>query len=223
MVEKQTASENRLSFEARLTGNFSSLEIKNIMYTYDVAKVAHGQKLQKRDSGERYFEHPRANALILLDECGVRDATIIKGALMHNVLEDAAFFGNAHHLTYQQLVDEARYRISLSFGEETAEIVIGVSKPNGTDILNKKKDEIDDMYHKNLEAVSPKALLVKMADVLHNCRTLSSTTPEKQARRIKEVEGVYYNLFEKILPYYPKEGTYLLEQIKIAVERVKQR
>ncbi len=221
MVEEQTASENRLSFEARLTGNFSSLEIKNVMYAYDVAKIAHGQKLQRRDSGERYFEHPRADTLILIDECGIKDAAIIKGALMHDVLEDTAFFGNAHYLTYQQLVDEARYRISLPFGEETAEIVIGVSKPNGTDMLNKTRDEVDDMYHKNLEAVSPKALLVKMADVLHNCRTLSSTTSEKQERRIKEVEGVYYNLFEKILPYYPKEGKYLLEQIRIAVEQIK--
>ncbi|MDO8621474.1 MAG: HD domain-containing protein [Candidatus Levybacteria bacterium] len=224
MAEKQTAlsNENRDSFEARLFGCFSPLDTKNIMYAYDVAKIAHGQKLQKRDSGERYFEHPRAVALILLDECEIKDAAIIKGALIHDVLEDTGFFGNAHYLTYQQLIEEAEYRISLLFGEETAGIVIDVSKPNGTDMVGKTAGEIDDMYHRNLENAPAKSLLVKMADVLHNNRTLLSTTLKKQHHRVEETEGVYLDMFKrKVLPEYPNEGGYLLDQIKLAVNRTR--
>lgn len=224
MVEKQAVSknENRLSFEARLIGAFSPLDIKNIMYAYDVAKIAHGEKLQIRDSGERYFEHPRADALILLDECGIKDSAITKGTLMHDVLEDTAFFGNAYYLTYQQLIEEARYRISLPFGEETARIVIDVSKPSGTDMVGRTPDEIDDMYHRNLENVPAKSLLVKMADVLHNNRTLLATTLKKQHHRIEETEEIYLDMFtRKVLPEYPNEGAYLLNQIKLVVEQTK--
>ena len=141
---------------------------------------------------------------------------------MHDVLEDTGFFGNAHYLTYQQLIEEARYRISLPFGEETAGIVIDVSKPNGSDMAGKTTDEIDDMYHKNLENVPAKSLLVKMADVLHNNRTFSLTTFKKQHHRVEETERVYLDMFKrKVLPEYPNEGQYLLDQIKLAINKTR--
>jgi GTP diphosphokinase / guanosine-3',5'-bis(diphosphate) 3'-diphosphatase len=222
MVESKTffKKENRASFEARLIGKFSPEDIRNIMFVYDVPKYAHGHKGQKRESGERYYEHPRSVTLILLDECGVTDPAIIKGALMHDVGEDTGFLGNAHYLSYPQLIMEIEYRAGLIAGEETGEIVGCLTKPTGIDVNDKTKNIKEELYRRNLSS-SPKALLVKMADRLHNLRTLGSCTPEKQQRKIKETEEFYFPLFEKVLTKYPKEGKYLLEQMKIEVSKFK--
>jgi GTP diphosphokinase / guanosine-3',5'-bis(diphosphate) 3'-diphosphatase len=223
MVESKTflKKENRTSFEARLIGKFSPEDIRNIMFIYDIPKYAHGHKGQKRESGERYYEHPRSVALILLDECGVTDPAIIKGALMHDVGEDTGFLGNAYYLAYPQLILEIEYRAGLIAGKEAAEIVGCLTKPTGIDIDNKTANVKEELYRRNLNSSSPKALLVKMADRLHNLRTLGSCTLEKQQRKIKETEEFYFPLFEKVLVKYPKEGKYLLDQMKFEISKLR--
>lgn len=69
----------------------------------------------------------------------------------------------------------------------------------------------------NLELASPKALLVKMADRLHNLRTLSGTKSEKRQRIIKETREYYLPLFHRILSDYPIEGQYMLDEMEKAM------
>lgn len=219
--EERAPDENRTSFVTRLT-RFNLREKRSIMFAYDIAKFSHGHKNQMRDSGVRYFEHPRSVALILLDECNIKDPATVKAALLHDVLEDTSMFGNAHFETHRELIKVARYRLTKSFDKETAGIVIDVSKPNGIDLQRLTRDERDDMYHKNLEKAGAKSLLVKMADVLHNNRTLESTILEKQHRRVKETEDIYFQLFKRvILRHYPAEGSYLLMQIELAIDKIR--
>jgi (p)ppGpp synthase/HD superfamily hydrolase len=209
--------ENRESFIVRLK-DFSWEEKQDILYAYDIAKVGHGN--QVRENGIRYFEHPRNTTLILLDECGIRSTTLLKGALLHDTKEDTLLFGNAEHDTYRDSIKIATYRITKTFGKDVAEIVISVSKPKGIDLINLSDDELELMYRRNLEKASLDALLVKMADRLHNLRDIYSCTLEKQQRKVKETEEFYIPLFQKVLTKYPKEGQYLLDQMKIAISKV---
>src|ERR1035437_10440008 len=88
--------ENYDTFMARFSG-LSKRQRDALELAYQFPKAAHGEQLQTRLTGERYFEHPRFAALILLDECGLNkseDLPIICGTLLHDVLEDTALFGN---------------------------------------------------------------------------------------------------------------------------------
>lgn len=204
MVESRDGfpEEHRESFEARLAG-FSEHEGLNIMFAYDIAKA-----------------DPRQMTLILLDECGIKDPIILQSSLLHDVLEDTSMFGNAKHETYRELMKTAKYRISKTFGPETAKIVISVSKLKGKDTENLTEEQLDSLYHHKIKNAHAKPLLVKMADKLHNLRTLGSCTLEKKKRKVKETEEFYLPLFEKVLFKYPKEGQYLLDQMKIAINNV---
>lgn len=219
MVEDREGSldENRISFEDRIK-DFSPSDRQSIMFAYDIAKAAH--RGQERDSGIRYFEHPREVALILLVECEIKSPDLIIGALLHDVLEDTSVFGNSQYSTQDELVKAARSRIPRVFGEEAAEIIISVSKPNGKDLQEKTKAEITKMYRENLEGASSEALLVKMADRLHNLRTLAATSKEKQKRKLKETEEIYFPLFKRVLEKYPRAGNYLFEQMIISINQL---
>ncbi len=219
MIEDRKGSldENRISFEDRLK-DFSLPDRQSIIFAYDIAKAAH--RGQERDSGIRYFEHPREVALILLVECSIKSPNLIIGGLLHDVLEDTSIFGNSQYSTQDELINAARSRIPRVFGEEVAEIIISVSKPNGKDLQEKTKAEINEMYHENLEGASSEALLVKMADRLHNLRTLAATSKEKQKRKLKETEEIYFPLFKRVLEKYPRVGSFLFEQMIISINQL---
>jgi GTP diphosphokinase / guanosine-3',5'-bis(diphosphate) 3'-diphosphatase len=220
MVEfrKTTPVENRESFEMRLK-DFPLKEKENIKNAYQAAKKAHRNQL--RDSGIRYFEHPRYTFLILFDECGIREEKLLVSSLVHDVPEDTFYFGDSPQNTYEDSVKIIKHNIKKKFGEEVAEIVISLSKPRGKDLANLSEETVGQMYHRQLEKASVDTLLVKMADRLHNLRELSACTSEKQQRKIKETEEFYFPLFEKVLTKYPKEGKYLLDQMRIAISKLK--
>lgn len=207
--------ENREMFQGRLK-DLSGEEKLLIDFAYDIAKESH--RPQSRDGGERYFEHVRAVALILMDECTLKDSDLIISALLHDSIEDAATFANATR-AYSKWKEIAFFRISRVFGERVAKIVIALTKPkiDGEEI--KTKEESLSMYYKNLEESGAEAVLVKMCDRLHNLRSLSSTTPEKQGRIKKETREVYLPLFERALqfPEYQKEREKLLQEIKLVI------
>ena len=80
--------ENRETFFHRFKGCLRPEDFKNLEAAYQLAKYGHGHHGQRRDSGERYFEHLRETALILVDELEVTDPDLVISALLHDILED---------------------------------------------------------------------------------------------------------------------------------------
>jgi GTP pyrophosphokinase/guanosine-3',5'-bis(diphosphate) 3'-pyrophosphohydrolase len=130
---------------------------------------------QFRSSGDPYFSHPLAVA-ILLAEQKLDDASIIT-ALLHDVLEDTGS-------TYAE--------IARRFGEETAALVDGVTKLTHLELSGAENAQAEN-FRKLLMAMSKdvRVLLVKLADRLHNMRTIRHIKPEKQLRKARETMDIY--------------------------------
>jgi GTP pyrophosphokinase len=143
----------------------------NRAYVY--AMKAHGT--QKRASGAPYFSHPLEVAAILT-ELKLDDATIVT-ALLHDVIEDT---------------DTTRAEIDQLFGPEIGALVDGLTKIKRLDLMSKQAEQAEN-FRKLLLAISSdiRVLLVKLADRLHNMRTLEHMKPESRARNSEETLEIY--------------------------------
>jgi GTP pyrophosphokinase len=143
----------------------------NRAYVY--AMRAHGS--QKRASGAPYFSHPLEVAAILTD-LKLDDATIVT-ALLHDVIEDT---------------DATRAEIDQLFGAEIGALVDGLTKIKRLDLVSKKAEQAEN-FRKLLIAISSdiRVLLVKLADRLHNMRTLEHMKPESRQRNSEETLEIY--------------------------------
>lgn len=143
----------------------------NRAYVY--AMKAHGH--QKRASGDPYFSHPLEVAAILTD-LKLDDATIAT-ALLHDVIEDT---------------DATRAEIDQMFGREIGALVDGLTKIRRLDLVSKKAEQAEN-FRKLLIAISSdiRVLLVKLADRLHNMRTLEHMKPGSRARISEETLEIY--------------------------------
>ncbi|MBR3369988.1 MAG: bifunctional (p)ppGpp synthetase/guanosine-3',5'-bis(diphosphate) 3'-pyrophosphohydrolase [Rhodobacteraceae bacterium] len=130
---------------------------------------------QFRHSGEPYFTHPVAVAA-LLTEMRLDDATIIT-ALLHDTIEDTKS-------TYSE--------VAQIFGDEIAELVDGVTKLTNLQISSSEAKQAENI-RKLLIAMSRdlRVILVKLADRLHNMRTIRSMKPAKQAQKARETMDIY--------------------------------
>jgi guanosine-3',5'-bis(diphosphate) 3'-pyrophosphohydrolase len=130
---------------------------------------------QFRQSGEPYFTHPVAVAKILAEQ-QMDDATVVT-ALLHDTIEDT----------------KASYtEVERRFGREIAELVDGVTKLTNLQ-LNSKETRQAENFRKLFMATSRdlRVTLVKLADRLHNMRTIKSMRPEKQAQKARETMDIY--------------------------------
>jgi GTP pyrophosphokinase len=143
----------------------------NRAYVY--AMKAHGN--QRRASGDPYFSHPLEVAAILTD-LKLDDATIT-AALLHDVIEDT---------------DVTRSEIDQKFGTEIGELVEGLTKIKKLDLVTKKAEQAEN-FRKLLVAISSdiRVLLIKLADRLHNMRTLGHKRPESRRRTSDETLEIY--------------------------------
>jgi GTP pyrophosphokinase len=143
----------------------------NRAYVY--AMKAHGN--QKRASGDPYFSHPLEVAAILTD-LKLDDATIVT-ALLHDVIEDTPV---------------TRNEIDQLFGPEIGKLVDGLTKIRRLDLVSKKAEQAEN-FRKLLVAISSdiRVLLVKLADRLHNMRTLEHMKPESRKRISEETLDIY--------------------------------
>lgn len=130
---------------------------------------------QKRHSGEPYFTHPVAVAAILTEQ-RLDDATIAT-ALLHDTIEDTKG-------TYTE--------IAKLFGADVAELVDGVTKLTNLELSSREAKQAEN-FRKLLMAMSKdlRVILVKLADRLHNMRTIRHMLPEKQAKKAHETMDIY--------------------------------
>jgi guanosine-3',5'-bis(diphosphate) 3'-pyrophosphohydrolase len=151
-----------------------------IEHAFDVARVAHAE--QVRRSGEPYIAHPLGVATILAD-LGLDDVTIA-GALLHDAVEDT-------NVTLEDL--------EVDFGPEVAAIVDGVTKLDRLQFDSKEAQQAATL-RKMLVAMASdiRVLLIKLADRLHNMRTIASLPEEKQRRIAQESLDVYAPLAHRL-------------------------
>ncbi|WP_417246314.1 RelA/SpoT family protein [Celeribacter sp.] len=139
---------------------------------------AYGKEMhegQFRRSGEPYFTHPVAVAAILTEQA-LDDATIIT-ALLHDTVEDT-------RASYSE--------VARKFGEEIAELVDGVTKLTNLQLSSTETKQAEN-FRKLFMAMSKdlRVILVKLADRLHNMRTIKSMRPEKQLQKARETMDIY--------------------------------
>lgn len=202
--------ENRQSFFKRFS-NLSYDEAQLLDFAYDLAKEGH--RTHKRDGGDRYFEHVRNVALILIDECHVTNLDIIAAALLHDTVEDSPIFGSITK-PYSERKLISFFRLNKIFNAETANLIITLTKPAVDGVEIKTAEDAHELYLNNFRRASPAAVLIKMADRLHNLRSLEETTEEKRNRVIKETKEEYLPIFEELKLQYTKEALYLVTEIK---------
>jgi len=146
-------------------------ELLNRAYVY--AMRAHGE--QKRASGDPYFSHPLQVAAILTD-LKLDDATIA-AALLHDTIEDT---------------DATRAEIDRLFGHEIGHLVEGLTKLKKLDLVSKEAKQAENL-RKLLLAIADdvRVLLIKLADRLHNMRTLEYRPPEARRVTAEETLDIY--------------------------------
>ena len=155
---------------------------------YHFAEEAHAG--QKRKSGEPYFIHPRTVAGILADL--MLDAPTIAAGLLHDTVEDC------ENVTLEVIEKE--------FGQEVALLVDGVTKLKRLDFTSRVEQQAESI-RKMILAMSKdiRVVLIKLADRLHNMRTLKSQPPESQKRIAQETLDIYAPIAHRLGVYKIKQ------------------
>lgn len=218
---------NKISEEQLIQQEFDALlqdylnsnhrkKVDIIKKAFDFANNAH--KGLKRKSGEPYIMHPLAVAQIVLKEIGL-GSTSICAALLHDVVEDTDY-----------TVED----IENLFGPKIAQIVDGLTKISGG-VFGAKASEQAENFRKLILTMSEdvRVIIIKIADRLHNMRTLDSMSPAKQFKIAGETQYIYAPLAHRLglfkiktelenlsFKYEHPETFHLLEE-KIAIDAEK--
>lgn len=158
-----------------------STDLSMVEKAYKLARDAH--KDQKRKSGEPYIIHPLCVAIILA-ELELDKETIVAG-ILHDVVED----------TTATLED-----LSREFNDEVALLVDGVTKLGQLSYSHDKMDLQAENLRKMFLAMAKdiRVILIKLADRLHNMRTLQFMTPAKQKEKAKETMDIYAPIAQRL-------------------------
>lgn len=160
------------SFATNLGSYLDPSQIEQVKKAYSFAKDAH--QGQSRDSGEPYISHPLAVAAILADMH--MDHQCLMAALLHDVIEDTGI---------------PKHTLCKEFDDEVAELVDGVSKLSS--MFETRAEAQAENFQKMTLAMAKdiRVILVKLADRLHNMRTLDFLDPERRRRIAKETLEIY--------------------------------
>ncbi|MCS6951824.1 MAG: bifunctional (p)ppGpp synthetase/guanosine-3',5'-bis(diphosphate) 3'-pyrophosphohydrolase [Bryobacterales bacterium] len=161
------------ALEEQLAQTRLSEELTALRSAYQFAAERHRQ--QRRDSGEPYMVHPLGVTQILADMN--MDMVCLQTGLLHDVLEDTG-----------TSLEELRSR----FGEEVARCVDGVTKLSKLNFYDPETRQAESFRKMLLAMVNDvRVIIVKLADRLHNMRTLASLPPERQQRIARETVEIY--------------------------------
>ncbi len=168
-----------------MQGRVSKKELRRISTAFELAKDAH--KEQKRKSGEPYIIHPVAVALIVAVELEL-GAKAVMAAFLQDVVEDSSY-------TLRDIQEK--------FGDDVAFLVGAVTKQKNANSENSK--QVDNFRQILLSfRYDIRALLIKLADRLHNMRTMDSMPPEKQVKIAGETDYFYAPLANRLGLYHVK-------------------
>ncbi len=166
---------------ARIRKYHPSDDVSLIRKAYETASRAHGD--QRRKSGEPYMVHPLWVAIILADL--EMDKETIAAGLLHDVVEDTG-------LTLEDVRDE--------FGEEIASLVDGVTKLGqlsySSDKLDVQAENLRKMFYAMAKDI--RVIIIKLADRLHNMRTLQYMPEEKQKEKARETMEIYAPIAQRL-------------------------
>jgi len=164
----------------RLENTYNGKDYALLKRAYEYARRAHAN--QKRASGEEYFIHPCTVASILTD-LGL-DAATVAAAFLHDVIEDTA-------------VSEGDIR--KEFGEEVLELVVGVTKLDKIQFHSKEEEQAEN-FRKIFVAMAKdiRVIIIKLADRLHNMRSLNFLSKERQQRMARETLEIFAPLAHRL-------------------------
>ena len=179
---------------ARVKKKNKRADIKLISRAYNFAKEKHGDQLRK--SGEPYIIHPVQVAYILAD-LGLDESTIC-AALLHDVVEDT-------EVTHEDIVQ--------LFSKEIADMVDGVTKLSKLNYESVEEAQVEN-YRKMFLAMGKdiRVIMIKLADRLHNMRTLKYLTRDRQIANAKETMELYAPLANRMGIYSLK---WELERLRV--------
>jgi len=169
-----------INFKEKLVSYLVEDEVIEVFKAYKYAERAH--EGQQRQSGEPYISHPLAVAQILVD---LRiDYQCLMAALLHDVVEDT-------FVTYDNLVQE--------FGVRVADLVFGVTKLTHIDFQTKAQAQAENFQKMAMAMVKDiRVILIKLADRLHNMRTLGSVPSVKAKRVAQETLDIYAPIAKRL-------------------------
>ncbi len=193
-MSKEVQTEQEKKYEAMIDAEYAALiqdylnsnhrrKVERIEKAFRLACEAHKGALRR--SGEPYILHPLSVARIVCSEMGL-GSTSICCALLHDVVEDTEY-------TVQDMRD--------MFGDKIAQIVDGLTKISGEIFSNQQTDSLQaENFRKLILTMNDdvRVILIKIADRLHNMRTLSSMLPAKQLKIAGETLYVYAPLAHRL-------------------------
>ena len=176
----ETFEEHYASMHAAIMKHMPGADMALIDRAVEYANAKH--EFQKRKDGSPYIIHPLAVAQVVA-EMGL-DMDAILGALLHDCIEDT---------------DASHEEIEKIFGATVAELVEGVTKLTRADFSSKEQAQMENL-RKMFMAMSKdiRVVLIKIADRLHNMRTMQYQTPEKQIKKCRETMDIYAPLAHRL-------------------------
>ena len=176
----ETFEEHYAAMERAINKHIPGADWALINKAVDYASAKH--KLQKRKDGSPYIIHPLAVAQIVA-EMGL-DCDAVLGALLHDCIEDT---------------DASHEDIERIFGSTVAELVEGVTKLTRANFSTSEQAQMENL-RKMFMAMSKdiRVVLIKIADRLHNMRTMQYQTPEKQLKKCRETMDIYAPLAHRL-------------------------
>lgn len=192
--------DRRTFFQHLPLHTYSPDDLRRIRQAYWLAKEAH--RTQSRDGGERYFEHPRAVTLLLI-EFGYTNADTICTGLLHDAVEDTFTPPDL----YVQL-----FGATVWLFIQTLSKVLPAWDPVTGEIYGWVKKNLED-YFAQIAKLPPGGQIVKVCDRLHNLRTCAGWTPERKQRYTQETR-------QWILPIAQRLDHRLAEAIEAELTRI---